>query len=1344
MRIHPSGRFLLVVFTAVSFLSVFPAWAFDLANGLMVAVPVSNGQTPALDGTDTGWDLTGAEPLWMSTQLARQMHASVALNYDDNNLYVYTKASLPGRKLDNPNGPADSYNFGDSVELRLCSDPSLSYPLSNQDPVMHTSKQVCHIVFWKNTNDGKVYISTHYGGMHGGGQGHVFDPPGSKIVFTEKSENQYVMQVVLPWSALNVPDGKNPFKPGSRMTAIFGLHWKTPIQFYSVNAVYASNPGDFAFLNWQTWGRVEFSPTGNLNPRHETMEEALAAAEVAPVGVPITVDVPEAGKLSVNIVGETGQVIRDVAGGLEVKPGKTTVYWDGRDQWGFLLDPGKYHWGAYFSHGLKARYVGFVGSSGTPPYPTEDGKGGWGGDEGLPSAVAADESGIYFGWSCAESQRQIVKIDYAGNTLWRRSPHSEGQGGYSLDALASNGKYLFGVYIDEHPVLTRLDPATGLFVLFGNGTGRGGSVPIASGSAIAPPPGSTTSNDWITPILNKAQALDHYIEPECIGLAATANEVFASVYSKNIIQVLDAETGQPTRTLPCSASRGLALDAQGNLYAATYGANQPPQVVRFDGVQGTAKPVVINGLVSPIGVTVDALGQISVTDEGASQQIKTFSPDGKLVRTLGKEGGRPLEGTYDPTSYRIPSGIVADKQGGLVVAEFSTPKIFDRIDNSSGKTLSRWFGWPNYYLPNVPDCDDPFTCYFAYLPRGFARATAVPGKTGLPDAYWDIVENTDIPESRMGGLPYIKRLANGRKYEISDMWPHLVYAIEGDNMLPVGYIKVLNANEKLRGVIYNPTKQTYIEIWIDHNGDHVAQPDELTRITEIDSKPLPWMPSVHRDSCLWMDARGNAFIQTYDHSILEIPSDGIAANGSIKWNAAKARFVVPMTLPLSGFGLVRGLRTDSKGNVYTVMSATRPGLTPALEAKIQQTFPDLSRSEWGVYATPEMAKQMMEGLGHTAESNIAKFAKYDPNGKLMWMAGRKATAAAKPGEIYHFYTMGGLVDDNYVAGSSQWGTISFYTSDGFYVDTIMNDPATLPPAGPYSFGGETMGGRVQAFDKLGKVYAYNMGGIYVIDGFDRKLRVAGERRLYGTVELDKTYEITGASTPVASSLQIVPISGDISQAATWSSVPVSTLLSGGATLATAQVGYDNDNLYAKMHVVDDTPLRNDGDDPKTVFKSGDAVGLDLGPAGDRSKPVLGDLRILAAKMNGQARLIAMKPVSAQTKKPHSYFTPSSGTKPFDFVGDVPGGKAILTPDADGRGYSAVLTVPRSFLEFPLAPGARLKGDTEVLLSGMKSQGLQAVSRNWLFSGKHSETTMTDDLPTEAWLYPQFWGDVTVE
>jgi hypothetical protein len=71
-------------------------------------------------------------------------------------------------------------------------------------------------------------------------------------------------------------------------------------------------------------------------------------------------------------------------------------------------------------------------------------------------------------------------------------------------------------------------------------------------------------------------------------------------------------------------------------------------------------------------------------------------------------------------------------------------------------------------------------------------------------------------------------------------------------------------------------------------------------------------------------------------------------------------------------------------------------------------------------------------------------------------------------------------------------------------------------------------------------------------------------------------------------------------------------------------------------------------------------------------------------------------------------------------------------------------VPLPFLEFPLAPGASLKGDVEVRLSGAGQRGLQAMSRNYLFTPSKPETSMTDDVPTEARMYPEYWGPVEVK
>ena len=212
--------------------------------------------------------------------------------------------------------------------------------LSNNNPVMHTSKTgLPHRHSGKIPTTARATSTSSTAGCTAAAKDTAFNPPGSKIVFTE-TDNQYVMQVVLPWSALNVPDGKNPFKPGSRMTAIFGLHWRRRRGFTRSTRFIRSSPGDFAFMQWQDWGQVEFSPTGNVKPRHGTMEEALATAQPSAAGRrPDHGRGAEDGKLSLNIVGKNGEVIRDVIGGQPVKPGKYTAYWDGRDQWGFAQTP---------------------------------------------------------------------------------------------------------------------------------------------------------------------------------------------------------------------------------------------------------------------------------------------------------------------------------------------------------------------------------------------------------------------------------------------------------------------------------------------------------------------------------------------------------------------------------------------------------------------------------------------------------------------------------------------------------------------------------------------------------------------------------------------------------------------------------------------------------------------------------------------------------------------------------------------------------------------------------------------------------------------------------------------
>ena len=48
--------------------------------------------------------------------------------------------------------------------------------------------------------------------------------------------------------------------------------------------------------------------------------------------------------------------------------------------------------------------------------------------------------------------------------------------------------------------------------------------------------------------------------------------------------------------------------------------------------------LVASGLDDPCGITLDAQGNVYVSDRGTSHQVKVFSPDGKFVRAIGHPG----------------------------------------------------------------------------------------------------------------------------------------------------------------------------------------------------------------------------------------------------------------------------------------------------------------------------------------------------------------------------------------------------------------------------------------------------------------------------------------------------------------------------------------------------------------------------------------------------------------------------------------------------------------------------------------------------------------------------------
>lgn len=1258
-------------------------------EGVANALPLRGGRAPVIDGRLDDWDVSGAVLCWNAEERADREHATCHFMYDASNLYFACEMAFDGRAAKNEHRPQDRYWFGDLVQLRLSTDKTLPYPLPAKGrkpaPPYAGNARVTCVNLWRNTVDGtdNLYVTP---GAH-------FDcpavnRPAGSAVKSVVGERSLTLEARIPWRALGVEDGLCPFRPGEAMTAVVDVKWAGEVENepHAGAAIFNKDPGVFAFLNLQTWGRVQFRDKGDLPPQEETYEKVAARArarnEVDTTGwAEIAFDLPEKAKVSVNVLDGKGGVVRELIGGEERPAGRVVVRWDGRDALGFPCETGRtYRWGAYAHKGLDVSYFGTVGTSGEPPYDTPDRRGGWGGDHGPVVDAACDGTGRYFVWHKNESGRGIVKTDFDGRVVWRTMPFVvDGWGNYSC--LTAEGGFLYLVYENrgdsEKPVvrLVKVDAATGNHVVWPSGEG---AVPVEiAPQAPALPPGCAVRREYAFGV---------------VGIAAAGGELFVSDFMGNRILVLDAGTGRKVREIPLVGPRGLWMHG-GVLYAATI----PGGVVKLDRAGGRRETVVAEGLVAPHGLALDAEGRVFVSDLGTSQQIKVFK-EGRLVKALGREGGRHLFGALDAEGYRCPFGLAVDRTGALLVAEASPPKIVHVIDARTFETTRRHFGYTAYSPSNVPDPDDPLVQYYSLSgPDCFARARLpAAGGAGLPDAVWDF-EGEGVPDfacvMNTMTMPDVLRAVNGRTYLTPDSAPDprhpqapmTVCLVAGDAMKPVAaFLRV-------------PGERHAFELWMDANGDGRVQAAEKTKVVDVGGRRFTYatQPGAFR-----MEANGDIYVLTQENAVLCVPCRGFTAAGVPQWDASAVRVAIPEIVPgreklFCGWreGLL-GLRRDAQGNFYAAVA-----YNPA-------------------YATKEYTAYMHRGMGHTADVGSVNLMKYAPDGRLIWKAGRKAVGGMRPGEMLHHWCLAGLVGDDYVVAASEWGVFTVYTQDGFYVDRLFDVPGVAGRGIPYSFGGEDFSGRIQSYPARDEVWAFNSGRTFKVLGFE-KGRVRGEKRFAGEVCLERVAPLTFPGAP-------------------------------RKALSDVALRLEGGRLVFSAHVADETPLVNAAAACNAVFKGGDAVGFEMGPAPSpaelpargASPRRLGYVRVLAARLAGKDRVIAFKPFTGREKRPQTYATPAGGEAAFEYCGEIPGASVAFAVDADGKGYSARLEMPADFFELDFARDVWY--DAEALLSGEGGRGVQTMRREYFFAPETSATTMVDDVPTEARLRPVGWRKLPKE
>jgi hypothetical protein len=158
--------------------------------------------------------------------------------------------------------------------------------------------------------------------------------------------------------------------------------------------------------------------------------------------------------------------------------------------------------------------------------------------------------------------------------------------------------------------------------------------------------------------------------------------------------------GKPPNGAPWAAVTAVEAAPDGSIYVihrcnqnSCAGRSEPP-ILKFDPSGKLLKSWGEGMFIFPHGAFVDAEGNLWVTDEqgkdGKGQQVFKFSPDGKVLMTLGKAGIASSE----PGLFDEPTDVLVAPNGDIFVTEGHSGGTVgnDRISKFSkdGKFIKSW------------------------------------------------------------------------------------------------------------------------------------------------------------------------------------------------------------------------------------------------------------------------------------------------------------------------------------------------------------------------------------------------------------------------------------------------------------------------------------------------------------------------------------------------------------------------------------------------------------------------------------------------------------------------------
>jgi hypothetical protein len=339
------------------------------------------------------------------------------------------------------------------------------------------------------------------------------------------------------------------------------------------------------------------------------------------------------------------------------------------------------------------------------------------------------------------------------------------------------------------------------------------------------------------------------------------------------------------------------------------------------------------------------------------------------------------------------------------------------------------------------------------------------------------------------------------------------------------------------------------------------------------------------------------------------------------------------------------------------------------------------------------------------------------------------------------------------------------TTDGFYAGTLFRDsrqPGPSLPPREEDLAGKSIMSQTEGSEPFNGWFGRQSDGkVRICTGIPGQAALVGEvrgletlRRFAGprvevtaaqVVKAEEENARRAAAAAARKTAAVRPMSappqvdGDARE---WKDIPTQSIERRGASeRGSFRLAYDARNLYVLFQVEDASPWRNEGKDAARLFKTGDAVDLQLAvdeAAGEAREIGPSYVRLLFAPLEGKPACVLMRPVEpgAPADKAYVYSSPV-GKRRFDRVETLDG--AAVSVKVDTARYSVEAAVPLEALGLKPRPGLRLRGDAGFISSD--AGGTVNVARTYW---SNRTTNLTSDMPTEAWLEPAAWGEFVFE